>query len=283
MPIWSQQNSHAVFPSVSLIHNTLPYKVNTDNVHLQVALVHGPLEKVCPHSSTGRADYFGSTVNRAARLLLAAKPGQILAEAPVMDSVLKQWLGQDPGLPLEGPKPKGSGLLESGAFVIPAAHSGAEPAAEAQPKAYKNKSAPNLMLRLDSYAMKDGTAAMQPSGNTAVDPEANSGSSSLSQSASLSPRAAARNWAKPAKPGVHFAPGASQGDAVPALWDRAVPRKSMDGLSYDDTELETLDVTESYCQPFAAEGETAVSNCHMLKFLAQVGRQHARRDSGLVR
>ena len=57
----------------------------------------------------------------------------------------------------------------------------------------------------------------------------------------------------------------------------------MDGVSYDDAELETLDVTESYCQPVAAESELAVSNCHMLKFLAQVGRQHARRDSGLVR
>ena len=196
------------FPPGSLItHKTLPYKSNTDVMYVQVALVHGPLEKVCPHSSTGRADYFGSTVNRAARLLLAAKPGQILAEAPVMDSVLKQWLGQDPGLPLEGLKPRGSGLLESGAFVIPAAHSGAEPAAEAQPKAYKNKSAPNLLLRLDSSAMKDGTAAMQQNGNTAVELEANSGSSSLYQFASLSPRSTARNWAKPAKPGVHFAPG----------------------------------------------------------------------------
>ena len=62
-------------------------------IGLQVALVHGGLEKIWPHSSTGRADYFGSTVNRAARLLCAAKPGQILAEAPVMDAVLKQWLG----------------------------------------------------------------------------------------------------------------------------------------------------------------------------------------------
>ena len=53
----------------------------------------GVLEKVCPHSSTGRADYFGSTVNRAARLLLAAKPGQILVEAPAMDKVLQEWAG----------------------------------------------------------------------------------------------------------------------------------------------------------------------------------------------
>ena len=59
----------------------------------QVALVPGTLEKVCPHSTTGRVDYFGSTVNRAARLLLAARPGQILMEAPVMDTVLQEWTG----------------------------------------------------------------------------------------------------------------------------------------------------------------------------------------------
>ena len=65
----------------------------------QVALVPGILEKVCPHTSTGRADYFGSTVNKAARLLLAAKPGQILVEAPVMDKVLQEWAGNMPNHP----------------------------------------------------------------------------------------------------------------------------------------------------------------------------------------
>ena len=63
----------------------------------------GVLEKVCPHSSTGRADYFGSTVNRAARLLLAAKPGQILVEAPAMDKVLQEWAGDAPGSPQTSP------------------------------------------------------------------------------------------------------------------------------------------------------------------------------------
>ena len=79
---------------------------------LQVALVHGSLEKVCPHFSTGRADYFGSTVNRAARLLCAAKPGQILAEVPVMNAVLKEWLGIASHLSLEGPKTKADALLQ---------------------------------------------------------------------------------------------------------------------------------------------------------------------------
>ena len=74
--------------------------------------MHGSLEKVCPHFSTGRADYFGSTVNRAARLLCAAKPGQILAEAPIMNAVLKEWLGIPSHLPLESPKIKAGALPE---------------------------------------------------------------------------------------------------------------------------------------------------------------------------
>jgi hypothetical protein len=36
----------------------------------QVGLVHGKMQKVCPHFSTGRADYFGSTVNRGKQSVL---------------------------------------------------------------------------------------------------------------------------------------------------------------------------------------------------------------------
>ena len=91
---------------------------------VQVALVHGSLEKVCPHFSTGRADYFGSTVNRAARLLCAAKSGQILAEAPVMDAVLKEWLGTPPHLPLASRRTKQGCLPDmSQACLVPTADS----------------------------------------------------------------------------------------------------------------------------------------------------------------
>lgn len=31
---------------------------------MQVGLVHGKVHKICPHNSTGRADYFGSMVNK---------------------------------------------------------------------------------------------------------------------------------------------------------------------------------------------------------------------------
>lgn len=45
---------------------------------VQVGIFPGQMAKICPHTSTGRADYFGPAVNRAARLLCAAKGGQIL-------------------------------------------------------------------------------------------------------------------------------------------------------------------------------------------------------------
>ena len=45
---------------------------------VQIGIFPGDMAKICPHTSTGRADYFGPAVNRAARLLCAAKAGQIL-------------------------------------------------------------------------------------------------------------------------------------------------------------------------------------------------------------
>ena len=68
-----------------------------------------------------------------------------------------------------------------------------------------------------------------------------------------------------------------------SLPPRFMPKKFSDVASYNDEELGTLYVTESCCQPCAADSPLAVSNCHMLKFLAQLGHRKARRDSGLVR
>lgn len=59
--------------------------------------MHRSFEKICPHKPTGRADYFGTLVNRAARLHSATKPGQILVEAPVMEVSGKEMhLAQKP-------------------------------------------------------------------------------------------------------------------------------------------------------------------------------------------
>lgn len=49
-----------------------------------------PLE-VTPHGSTGRADYFGTFVNRCARMMAGAQGGQVLGSAEVMESVVEAW------------------------------------------------------------------------------------------------------------------------------------------------------------------------------------------------
>ena len=44
----------------------------------KISVFSGDITKVCPHTVTGRADYFGSVVNRSARLLAGAQAGQVL-------------------------------------------------------------------------------------------------------------------------------------------------------------------------------------------------------------
>ncbi|KAA6421082.1 MAG: serine threonine kinase [Trebouxia sp. A1-2] len=72
----------------------------------KIGIVPGMMAKICPHGTTGRADYFGSAVNRAARLLCAAQAGQVLVEEHVMDSVITDWRG-DGGKPKSCPWVKG--------------------------------------------------------------------------------------------------------------------------------------------------------------------------------
>lgn len=48
----------------------------------------GDITRIIPHRATGRADYFGPPVNRAARFLAASAPGQILAERSLVEEVL---------------------------------------------------------------------------------------------------------------------------------------------------------------------------------------------------
>ncbi|KAL3130102.1 hypothetical protein ABBQ38_008418 [Trebouxia sp. C0009 RCD-2024] len=129
--------------------------------HYKVALVHGILEKVCPHNSTGRADYFGSTVNRAARLLCVAKPGQMLAEAPVMEAVLKEWMGADSASMLL--KTKSSALSQSGEFSSSAVDTGNTSDTPPSPKLARNRTAPNLRPCALSFRQIGSTTDYEPS------------------------------------------------------------------------------------------------------------------------
>jgi hypothetical protein len=51
----------------------------------------GEITRIIPHRATGRADYFGPPVNRAARFLAASAPGQILAERCLVEECVQFW------------------------------------------------------------------------------------------------------------------------------------------------------------------------------------------------
>ncbi|KAL3161919.1 hypothetical protein ABBQ38_009004 [Trebouxia sp. C0009 RCD-2024] len=57
----------------------------------KVSVFHGQMTRIVPHTTTGRADYFGLAVNRAARFLGAACGGQVLAERGLVEEVVQYW------------------------------------------------------------------------------------------------------------------------------------------------------------------------------------------------
>eukprot|EP00983_Pelagomonas_calceolata_P096687 1158158-Pelagomonas_calceolata.AAC.6 len=50
-------------------------------MRVRVGIYQGLVDRVAPHARTGRADYFGQPVNRAARLMTAAFGGQPVSRA----------------------------------------------------------------------------------------------------------------------------------------------------------------------------------------------------------
>mmetsp|Transcript_22804 Transcript_22804/g.59590 ORF Transcript_22804/g.59590 Transcript_22804/m.59590 type:complete len:2664 (-) Transcript_22804:127-8118(-) len=64
-------------------------------VHARVGIYGGTIDRVTPNHKTGRADYFGQPVNRAARLMSAASAGQTLCEQRFMQEVLKEWANRN--------------------------------------------------------------------------------------------------------------------------------------------------------------------------------------------
>lgn len=266
---------------------------------MQVGLVHGSMAKVCPHTSTGRADYFGTTVNRAARLHVAAKPGQILVEAPVMDTVLQQWrrgaFGSNssarPGVPASLGTTKGAALLQAGGMVIPDI---VVEDADELVMSPRIKSAPQL-LRSSSEIQRTTESPGDPSCSGSSLQHVDSGIA-VTAGAALdrqTSQAGQKSWfARPpgalrtmpsssriSRQGVTFAPAAAADRASTGLSKMLGPRRSTEGVSYDDTELDELEATDATCQPVAASSALTVGNCHMLKFLGQYGRQQGRRES----
>ena len=278
---------------------------------MQVGIVHGDMTKICPHTSTGRADYFGSVVNRAARLLCAANAGQTLVEAQVMDDVLKQWSGDAYNLaPISssagnnagfgGKATAGAALLDSGALpLLKIPQPG--PLATEESMTPRIKSAPQLSLlegdEDPSNVSATAEAELQlmaaeeaPQPNPSMPLElSQAGRSESGGMKGWTPRAPhtgmhmrsslALGNSKLSKQAVSFAPaGAVRREGRASASAAFSPGRSADGVSYTDAEMQQLAVTDSCCAPFAAQDPLAVSNCHMLKFLAASGAIQGRQE-----
>ena len=218
---------------------------------LQVGIVPGKMAKICPHSSTGRADYFGSAVNRAARLLCAAKAGQVLVEEHVMDSVITDWRG-DGGKPKSCPWVKGL-QTESG-----------EKQTDPIPANTTNR-------RLQAIL---GDVHRRPNGR----------SISLDEPAELAKRSKSvplneiRRWALTGGTSPANQPPSKPSLDAPEAASTASPHASSAASEVQDGVAE-----DAFCTPHASHSPLAVSNCHMLKFLAESGLVEGRREGGTMR
>ncbi|KAK9838632.1 hypothetical protein WJX74_000225 [Apatococcus lobatus] len=63
----------------------------SDALLAKIGIATGPMIKICPHKASGRADYFGQAVNRAARLKDAASPGQVVMDEYMLLAVMHHW------------------------------------------------------------------------------------------------------------------------------------------------------------------------------------------------
>ncbi|DBA84440.1 TPA: hypothetical protein ACH3X1_006072 [Trebouxia sp. C0004] len=208
----------------------------------KVGIVPGKMAKICPHGTTGRADYFGSAVNRAARLLCAAQVGQVLVEEHVMDSVITDWRG-DGGKPKSCPWVKG--LASADAAIGPGRSTG------------KRK------LHVDV----GNARAVRPGGKSLCldDPaELHSRSKSMPMN-EIRRQTLTGCLAVPADKFVFRAPS---------------PESASSRESSDNCEAQA---EEAYCSPYASHSPLAVNNCHMLKFLGELGRLEGRKESGVLR
>ncbi len=200
------------------------------------------MAKICPHGTTGRADYFGSAVNRAARLLCAAQAGQVLVEEHVMDSVITDWRG-DGGKPKSCPWVKG--LASADASIGP------------------GRSIGKRKLHIDV-----GNAGPVRPGGKSLSLDESAELHSRSKSMPLNEIRRQTLTGRPAVPTDKFT------FRVPS------PESASSRESSDNGEAQA---EEAYCSPYASHSPLAVNNCHMLKFLGELGRLEGRKESGVLR
>ena len=263
------------------------------------------MTKICPHTSTGRADYFAPVVNRAARLLCAANAGQTLVEALVMEDVLKQWSGDAFNLaPVPGPSSNatlGAALLSSGALPL-LEMPGPGPLDAEQSMTPRIQSAPQLSPLEGLEDLSNDAAPAEAEWQLMPSEEAPQPDPPIPQELTQTGRSGSggtKGWTRRApktsmhmsssvaldrsklpKQAVSFAPaGVMRREGRTAAVAAVSPGRSIDGVSYTDSEVQQLRVTDSCCAPFAAGDPLAVSNCHMLRFLAASGLIQGRQEA----
>ena len=202
------------------------------------------------------------------RVLHGAHRVEWSLQAPVMDAVLKQWLGINPKASFDGAKaksaPRGDPTLPSTQNM-----SGNPP---------RNKSAPNLMHRLSGSTKLQKLTSNVKMAVSNTDSQAGS---SMQSTVDSDPQEAAGTEQQPSQQAEHVAACTTEFAKTPLTGlSKAPSSKATEVVSYSEEELETLEAADSCCQAWAADSPLAVSNCHMLRFLAALGPQHARTDSG---
>ena len=231
----------------------------------QAGLAPGKMVKICPHNSTGRADYFGAVVNRAARLLCAAKPGQVLVEEQVMESVIKEW-------------------TKSGVSAI----------SDAQPLAGSVTNRPSYDAHLKrlvgfSTLFQPTRTKESPLAGPAATDRVDQTPAPLQPPPSDAFELSSRSRSVPLNAIRRMnilggSPGPSK-VTFEGLSNNSSPRNSLDGssrLGSLDLATPTDQVLESSCVPYAAKIPLAVSNCHMLNFLHASGLVLGRKESGIL-
>lgn len=226
--------------------------------------------KICPHNSTGRADYFGAVVNRAARLLVPAKPGQVLIEEQVMESVIREWTKTDD-------------TVHAAAWPLSGTQQVHRPSLDL-------KRLVNFSSMFQPTRMKEQPTAGTGSAALAL------GSDQLDQRPAFAPQGNAFELSSRSRSVPINAIRRMNGNLVNAAPSKVTfeglgstensPRQSLDGnsrLGSLDLVKPSEETLESCCPPYAAKNPLAVSNCHMLKFLQTSGPVLGRNESGVLR